>query len=126
MKPKNEVKMPVDQLDWFSRLLTINPSWSMVSVVLIIALIWLLSKNTAFTKTILESITIVKQIRDDQVKSNKERESQSGQIAEIKTEIGAINLSQKDLNSRMERIEKHYPICLNNSCLNRDSNETIG
>ena len=111
--------MPVDQLDWFSRLLTINPSWSMVSVVLIIALIWLLSKNTAFTKTILESITIVKQIRDDQVKSNKERELQSSEISVIKTDV-------HDLKNRMERIEKNYPICLNNSCLNRDSHETIG
>lgn len=108
--------MPVDQLDWFSRLLTINPSWSMVSVVLILALIYLLSKNTAFTKSILESVTIVKQIRDDQVKSNKERELQTSEISGIKNDV-------HDLKNRMERIEKSYPVCLKSECKNREQNE---
>lgn len=110
--------MPVEpaQLDWFSRLLTIDPSWSMVSVVLILALIYLLSKNTAFTKSILESVSIVKQIRADQVLSNEERVKQTTEISGIKADV-------HNLSTRMEKIEKAYPVCINHACVNRESNE---
>jgi len=80
-----------------AKILSLNPSWGMVLLVLFLGVAWVivsLSKNTTITKAILGSHSevseVVKQIRSDQIKSNAERREQGKRLDLLETDVSAM------------------------------------
>jgi hypothetical protein len=94
----------------FGQLLQYNPSWSLVTLLILGGLVYFLInllKNTALTQKILDSVSTIHEIRADQLVSNSERKAQGEQIKQINSRLDAVE-------SDIETIK-----CSRTDCTNR-------
>lgn len=95
---------------------TTNPGIGLIVLVLIVGVIYLLSlllRNTRITEAIAakvehneESAQILREIRKDQVESNKERKEQGVRITAIE---GRLDIVEKDVASVMRVLAASQP-----------------
>lgn len=92
---------------YIGKILQLNPSWSLVTLVIIGGILWMLVsliKNTDLTKTILYKLgnheqmaKTISDIRTDQLTSNEERKILNSRVGNIENRLGTLEKDVEEL-----------------------------
>lgn len=95
---------------YIGKILTLNPSWSLVTLLIVAGIGYLLlnlTRNTSLTERIFKTMEshgemaeTIKTIRVDQIKSNEERQKQGIEIVEIKTRLDVLERDVTQLKNK--------------------------